>query len=153
MSTRGSIVIKLRDEDCGKKIKVNPTVLTNNEELINLYNEKCFEIVLDGKYGEIYCHHDSYPNGLGISLLEYWNTYEKVLNLILSGDTSGVSDTTDSYVFDEEYDDNKPTFTNDVPTRHQEYQYMFDNDVWYFRGICDNTEWTPVKKYLEKRCN
>ena len=39
MATRGTIVLKIKDEDLGKKVKVNPTYLTKDEERINHYNE------------------------------------------------------------------------------------------------------------------
>ena len=41
-------------------------------------------------YLGIYCHFDGYPGGVGKELKTKFNTYEKVLNLILLGSCSSI---------------------------------------------------------------
>lgn len=155
MATRGTIVVKIKDEDLGKKVKVNPKFLTRDEAVAEKYNKKCFEITLSKRYAEIYQHWDSYPEGLGASLVNGWTDYEKALNLILGGDASSVDeDGVTQYVVmedrDEQYERLQPTFTDDVPNVSEEYQYLLDNGVWYVRDNYDIKEFKPVTEVLEK---
>ena len=156
MATRGTIVIKIKDEDLGKKVKVNPTYLTKDEDEIEKYETKCFEVELSKKYAEIYQHWDSYPQGLGVDLVKHWDTYDKVLNLILGGDASSVDgDTVTGYVAmddrDEQYKDLQPNFTDECPRVSEEWQYLFDEDgKWYVRDGYKVKEWTLVSEYLIK---
>jgi len=156
MATRGTIVIKIKDEDLGKKVKVNPTYLTKDENKIKKYETKCFEVELSKKYAEIYHHWDSYPEGLGLDLVKHWDTYDKVLNLILGGDASSVDgDTVTGYVAmddrDEQYKDLQPNFTDECPRVSEEWQYLFDEDgKWYVRDGYEVKKWTLVSEYLIK---
>lgn len=153
MATRGTIIIKIKDEDLGKKVKVNPTYLTTNSNMIKYYETKCFEVELSKKYAEIYQHWDSYPDGLGASLVKYWDTYDKALNLILGGDASSVGDEVMSYVTMEnigkEYKDLQPKFYDECPPVREEYQYLFDDGKWYVRGDYKIKDWMLVSEYLE----
>lgn len=156
MATRGTIVIKIKDEDLGKKVKVNPTYLTKDENKIKKYETKCFEVELSKKYAEIYQHWDSYPQGLGVDLVKHWDTYDKVLNLILGGDASSVNgDTVTGYVAmddrDEQYKDLQPNFTDECPRVSEEWQYLFDEDgKWYVRDGYEVKKWVLVSEYLIK---
>ena len=154
MATRGTIVLKIKDEDLGKKVKVNPTYLTKDEERIKKYETKCFEVELSKKYAEIYQHWDSYPSGLGVDLVKHWDTYDKVLNLILGGDASSVGIEVTGYVAmearDEQYKDLQPNFTDECPRVREEYQYLFDDDKWYVRDCYEIEDWTLVSEYLVK---
>ena len=157
MATRGTIVLKIKDEDLGKKVKVNPTYLTKDEERVKKYETKCFEVELSKKYAEIYQHWDSYPIGLGVDLVKHWDTYDKVLNLILGGDISSVrGDEVNGYVAmedrDESYDSDKPRFTDGCPPVSEEYQYLFDEDSkWYVRGSYSVKEWTLASECIVKQ--
>lgn len=155
MSTRGEILVKIKDSDVGKKVKVNPSLLTDSETSIERFNNKCFEIELSGKYGEIYCHHDSYPNGLGKALVTNFNDYDKALNLILGGDTSGVGDMSACYVAivddGEWYEDVKPDFYDEIPRMSEEYQYLFEDGQWFVRSIHGSiSDFVSVSEYLKQ---
>lgn len=154
MATRGTIVLKIKDEDLGKKVKVNPTYLTTDSDRIKKYETKCFEVELSKKYAEIYQHWDSYPDGLGAELVKYWDTYDKVLNLILGGDASSVGQEVTGYVAmedrDEKYKDLLPNFKDECPSVSEEYQYLFEDGKWYVRGDYEIKDWVLVSEYLEK---
>lgn len=150
MSTRGTIVLKIKDKDIGTKEKVNPYFLSDNLRDIAVYNEKCFEIELTNKYAEIYVHHDAYPEYLGECLTNNWEFYQKVLNLILGGNTSNVGENlSDAYVlYDEDYKKLKPEFTDEIPKISEEYQYLYDDGTWYVRDIYNNKEFRKVVDVL-----
>lgn len=42
----------------------------------------------DGKIKSIYCHHDGYPEGVGKMLIENYNDYQKIAELLELGDIS-----------------------------------------------------------------
>ena len=42
----------------------------------------------DGKIKSIYCHHDGYPEGVGKMLIENYNDYQKIVDLLELGDIS-----------------------------------------------------------------
>lgn len=155
MATRATIVIRIKDEDLGKKVKVDPSYLTKDEIKIEKYNKKCFEIELSKKYAEIYHHWDGYPEGLGLDLIKHWNSYEKVFNLILAGDQSSIQgDTVTTYVTmedrDELYKDLQPKFSEECPSVSEDYQYLYDDGKWYVRGTYKIKNWILVEDYLNK---
>lgn len=93
-------------------------------------------------------------NGLGAELVKYWDTYDKVLNLILGGDASSVGQEVTGYVAmedrDEQYKDLLPNFKDECPSVSEEYQYLFDDGKWYVRGDYEIKDWVLVSEYLEK---
>lgn len=112
MSTRSNISIKIKDEDLGRQI----THLSDNT------------VVTLGKYMTIYCHSDGYVDGVGKALYDEYNSYEKVLNLILEGDCSSIGV---PYYKWEKYSDNKPKGSMERPKINEEYLYVFEDGEWY----------------------
>ena len=102
MSTPSRIIIKLRKEDIGRKIKFDPDKLPlplgnwiikdeNGRVLRDESDkEKSREIILKGEYIGIYCHWDGYTEGVGAVLKDCFNGYETALNLIAGGWCSGI---------------------------------------------------------------
>ena len=102
MSTPSRIIIKLRKEDIGRKIKFDPDKLPLplGNWIYKVKNgrvwrdesdkEKSREITLKGEYIGIYCHWDGYTEGVGAVLKESFNDYETALNLIAGGWCSGI---------------------------------------------------------------
>lgn len=91
MSTRSCIMLKVRKEDIGKIVKFDNTkvnVVEWNEGAKDKVAEVCEEVTLDGNYIGIYCHSDGYPSWNGKVLKHEFDTYDKVLNLIVGGDAS-----------------------------------------------------------------
>lgn len=94
-------------------------------------------------YRSIYCHFDGYPSATGKNLVENFNTYDKVLELIELGDVSCVGKTleapeTVSYWRDKnesrqftqpkEYDSVEELVKDDE--RYYDYFYVFEDGVW-----------------------
>ena len=100
----------------------------------------------------VYHHFDGYPEGLGVKLVEHYNTYEKVTELIDGGNMS-------SCYSDNEYDDETQEFVKRDPRPEyyggdeeapilsknfdeftridcwQEYSYVFVKDRWVAYSI------------------
>jgi len=91
MSTRSSIILKLREEDKGRTLKIEKTkapYFGASDDVLNSFHD--VEISRDTKYIGAYCHFDGYPSGVGAKLKNYFDTYERALNLILGGDMSSM---------------------------------------------------------------
>ena len=103
MSTPSRIIIKVRKEDIGRKIKFDPKKLPLPlGDWIYRYDdgkvwrdesakEKSKEFTLKGEYIGIYCHWDGYPDSVGATLKESFNDYETALNLLAGGWCSGIA--------------------------------------------------------------
>ena len=85
----------------------------------------------EGKIHFIYNHFDSTPNTLGAELLENYNSYEKVVELINGGDMSYPGD---HYADgDACYEDVAPRTTEDaLDVLEEEYAYIYMNDGWFW---------------------
>ena len=49
----------------------------------------------DGSYDSIYCHNDGYPEGVGLTLANYYKDEKKVRDLLALGDISSLGQTLD----------------------------------------------------------
>lgn len=149
MSTRGTIVVKLKDEDLGKTVKVDPSKFKGiNQYEAESYAELCGEVKLDGKYISAYCHHDNYVSGTGYDLMRGWNNYNMALNLVLGGDMSSISEEMAAHyvaTYKEKWKDDKPKLYDELPPITEEYQYLFQNGEWYVRSIHGLDDFVPVK--------
>lgn len=107
----------------------------------------------------IYCHRDGYPDGVGDTLREFYNTQEAAESLIELGDISSLDadlDKTVAYHRDlgaelriHEFD-NLKTFESLIKDSWAAYYYLFFRGEWY---VCSfsNIEygpWVKVKDYL-----
>ena len=104
----------------------------------------------------VYHHFDGYPEGLGVKLVDYYNTYEKASELIDGGNMSNCWSDSSFNVETGEFTpiaDPKPTYyggddeapvlskTFDEFTRidcWQEYSYIFVTDRWVGYAIKQN---------------
>lgn len=88
-------------------------------------------------YMTIYVHWNGYPekNNTGEALLKEFNTYEKALNLILSGDCSLITDGVKPYIgLHQTWEESKPERTDYLPDCYMRFQYIFKNNKWYYRA-------------------
>lgn len=83
----------------------------------------------NGKYRLVYCHFDGYPDGVGASLLGYYNSLEDVIKLVEAGNMSTVG---------EPYTDRGETYEMNAPQDYDsfdskpniEYLYVFQEGKW-----------------------
>lgn len=151
MSTNAYIYIKLRAEDQGKILDIrNERFDGVRPELpkgfdFGVFNQEIYTSI-HLPYIRIYCHHDGYPNGLGVDLLENFNTYEKVLALILTGDTSGLSgNRTEAYACYEGFEGNMPDHFPNIKANNYPITYLFDEDEWL---VAYDGEFISLSKFI-----
>lgn len=89
----------------------------------------------------VYCHFDGYPEGVGKTLLENYDTEEKINALIAEGDMSVLGNTLEECYFYKEGADTEPYTIpdcEDVKEKYyqsgkwMDYSYLFENGEWYF---------------------
>lgn len=106
MSTNANICVEILPGDRGTAIRPNIALL--GKPVGKLDTRRAFDgdggtisldeiskipaTKLDGKFAVIYHHWDGYPEALGKTLLNEFDTYEKALNLITLGDISTVNE-------------------------------------------------------------
>lgn len=157
MSTRCNIRVILKEEDRNKDLKFNPGLIKEFDEndwgadQIKVENGMWDTVNPNGgKALYIYSHWDGYPEGgVGETLVDDYDTYEKALNLVLVGDISSMCGKLSPYSLrsGENWDDIKPESINEDKPCKNDYDYMFKDDKWYFRSYGD-TKWRDLKKYL-----
>ena len=93
----------------------------------------------------IYCHYDGYPSGVGHTLIKYYDTEEKVTDLLDHGDRMTLCENADDGKYDEKGlaiklkpdDDSARTVSHLTWSKfHQdngiiEFYYLFDDTVSY----------------------
>ncbi|WP_368249347.1 hypothetical protein [Fusicatenibacter saccharivorans] len=92
----------------------------------------------NGKYKYIYNHHDSYIDGLGITLYKYYKNVNKVKELIALGNTSSIGSTVEegrSKTYKEHLD--KPL--------EQRGTVAAFRDINRWEDCCETTEWEDEK--------
>lgn len=94
----------------------------------------------------VYCHFDGYLDGVGITLLKYYDTEEKIYELLEKGDMSSLGEyigTCEFYYQRGEDDVDAQTIPADVPNikdayyksgqnRWADYVYLFEDGKWYY---------------------
>lgn len=140
MATPAIIWLKVNPEDFGKTLKCDLKEIPND---LDEFIYPCVEVKIHPSPHEktlwagIYCHFDGYLDGVGSELVEKFDTYEKVLNLILLGDVCYLINTIKSYQnwrnegcrirFKQGEDRPLHTAFHNV--------YYFENDKWYRNNL------------------
>jgi len=91
MSTRSTIIIKVRDEDIGRHLVFESSKLPTEEDdwgIDGCDDKSIGGVTIEKKYLAIYCHFDGHLDRLGKTLNEKYTDYETVLNLVVGGDVS-----------------------------------------------------------------
>lgn len=89
------------------------------------------------EYASIYTHWDGYPSHHGKILLENYNTYEKVVELIELGCLSELNETADTCVSYHRWhgEDKDITVSSDISDHTDfEYAYLFRDGAWWYKG-------------------
>lgn len=178
MSTPKTLMLRLRDEDINTTRKFDESLLPENFEtgadICSPGKDDKFirPVKLSRKYIKIYVHWNGSPDDCAQELLKF-DTYDKVLNLLLLGNCScinsrplGKDGFTDMksprrivrpYLMDmsRNYDENSyvmelPKFGDtDKELRWTEYAYKFVNGEWFVKSVDKDFEpedWTPLKE-------
>lgn len=92
----------------------------------------------DGTVSQIYVHWDGYLDGVGATLLAYYNQYALALHLVSGGDISSLDNSFESTVFygrdrGEEGTDAREFTSFDSYVRNfnsQDYNYLWKDGAW-----------------------
>lgn len=128
MSTRGSICIKLKDEDLDKDLHMKDKLGHDLNVVVHPHS--------GFPYMYVYCHHDSYIDkpGLGFFLPRKLQTYEEVRDFILQGDRTSFG--TPYTECGEDAEDLQPNFSASVDGPiPEEYFYLFNDGKWYVKDV------------------
>ena len=149
MSTRSSIILKVRKEDIGKKVKFDQSKLTLIGWGANdLYSygdesgeEKSEEVTINSEYIGVYCHYDGEPNGIGRILKEQFSDYDKLLNLLIGGDISFICENGVRHYANrkgESWEWNKPKQKGTaagIANHFGENSFIFKDGKWLFKYV------------------
>lgn len=126
----------------------------------------------DGTIKHSYIHFDGYPTGVGTNLVLFYNTEDKVKELLSFGDMSYLAPKVNpegEHSFNNPEDgvtvfygrDRGESNVDSVTTSMDEYlsvkysscidyQYVFTGGNWWVYDNNDKTEWVLVKRYLSE---
>jgi hypothetical protein len=156
MSTPSRIILKVRKEDIGRKIKFDPIKLPlplkewietdkNGKVLFDQRGKDlCRVVTLKGDYIGIYCHWDGYPDSVGETLKKHFNNYETALNLLVGGFCSGIACGHVAHYanrYSEKWSDIKPiqgSLNKVYETMFGYYTYLFEDGMWKVSKIKEN---------------
>lgn len=177
MSTPKTLMLRLRSEDINTTRKFDENLLPTNFEtgtnVCSPEKDNTFirPVELSGKFIKIYVHWNGSPDDCAQELLKF-DTYDKVLNLLLLGNCSCINsrpygkdgftdmksprrivrpylmDRSRSYT-EENYTSELPSFDDtDEPLPWTEFVYKFENGEWFVKSVDKDLEpedWTPLK--------
>ena len=161
MATRSFIGVVVNSQDNGKTISPSLELLGKDIESFLAEAEFHDTVIEDStKVIRIYHHWDGYPDGVGQTLLEEFNSYEKAINLIAFGDASSIvgTDATfyNSWREGEDWKITKPRqYTSEQAYEescNEDYAYLFKDGKWYVKNCWsdENTDWKAVEEVIEK---
>lgn len=167
MATRSYIRVILKEEDRNKDMKFNPSLIGDESGKYEIGLNEWGRDQLDVEHGtwetvnpngaealKIYHHWDGYPEGVGDTLVNIYDTYEKALNLVLGGDCSTINGTYNPYALRkcEDWKDIKPLAISEKEGVDEEYDYMFKDGEWYVRAMYGNKlkNWMLLTRVLEE---
>jgi len=166
MSTRGYIIVKVKDKQKGKSLTFDKNKLSEGFRLQDedKWNGNGFDDLTDDiwqttkevkkDYLAIYNQADSYPTGAGRTLVTYFNDYEKALNLVAGGTTEAIYGNHITYCKgrrkslgdDPHYADGPVPSQHSQPTPCESWQYLFYEGRWYVRQW--GARWYDLEQYL-----
>lgn len=151
MATRSTISLKINESDKGKKFKFDENKLPEGVGYEKDYIDLLSSIMIETDYLTIYHHWDGYPDGVGATLLDEFNDYDSILNLMLGGDASTINgNTIVQYTAWRGETGCEARQSNAEPSVTEEYAYLFKDGKWYFKDDCEINKWTDLEEYLAK---
>lgn len=161
MATRSYIAVVIKTEDKGRVI--TPDLVLLGKGICSNLKEPVFHnttLEQGANVISIYHHWDGYPEGVGETLLDEFNDYEKALNLVSFGDASSINgvDATfyNSWREGEDWDFTQPKLYQDEDDYENhcmsgtDYLYLFkDGEWWVYSCYSDNPEWMPLASVID----
>ena len=161
MATRSFIGVVVNPQDKGKAIEPSLELLGKDIETF-LENPEFHTTTIDESTEviRIYHHWDGYPSGVGKTLLEEFNSYEKAINLIAFGDASTINGTTavfyNSWRDGEDWKRTKPRqYTSEQSYEDscdEDYAYLFKDGKWYVKNCWADKSEQDWKELTEESC-
>ena len=160
MSTASYIGVVVQPQDRGNILQ--PNLKLFGKEIASQFDDPLFHsTIIDEEtvVMRIYHHFDGYPKGLGKTLYEEFDTYEKAINLISFGDASSIiSDLAvfyNSWRTGEDWIYTKPKQFNSEKSFEEKsaesYIYLFKDGQWYVKQCyAINNEWKLLSEILKK---
>lgn len=169
MSTRGYIIVKVKNENKGHRLTFDKNRLSKSIIIQDAgkWNENGYDQLTENiwkttkkvtdDYLAIYNQSDSYPTGAGRFLLEHCNDYDKALNLVAGGTTEMLYEDRILYSKrrrkslgeDPNYADGPIPSQLHLPTACEAWQYLFYEERWYVRQY--GSRWYDLEEYLKEK--
>lgn len=159
MATRSFIGVVVNPQDNGKTI--SPSLELLGKEIFTWLDKPEFHDTVIGettKVIRIYHHWDGYPDGVGKTLLNEFNSYEKAINLISFGAASSIIGTNalfyNSWRAGEDWKDTKPIqYTSEQDyddSCDEDYAYLFKDGKWYVKNSWsgEDGDWKAVEEVI-----
>lgn len=166
MSTRGYIIVQVRESAKGKSLSFDRSMLSPDIRILDdqKWNGDGFDPLTEdiwkttenitSDYLAIYCQCDNYPTGTGAELLLHYNSYEQALNLVAGGTTEQVANSKIIYcqprrdsLDENDYEGGNTPIQCAMPTPCESWQYLFFNGCWYVRQW--GSRWYRLDKLLQ----
>lgn len=154
--SRAMIYLKVNEKDVGMELYPDLERLPKQRHILPRIQSKLEYVELKEGYMGIYHHNDSDPELLGKTLLEHYNTYNDVRNLLLFGDESCIVNGINPYYYsiddNETWERNQPVFEKNMDKALEllgnfNYFYVFENNEW---ECCPNMNWKHDWKGFKK---
>jgi hypothetical protein len=161
MATHSFIGVVVNPQDNGKTI--SPSLELLGKEIFTWLDKPEFhDTVIEEttKVIRIYHHFDGNPDGVGKTLLDEFNSYEKAINLIAFGDASSIIGTNalfyNSWRAGAEWKNTKPRqYTSEQDyddSCNKDYAYLFKDGKWYVKKCWfgEDGDWKAVEEVINK---
>lgn len=90
----------------------------------------------NNEYKYVYNHWDGYPEGVGVTLINHYNSNEKIQELLNRGDISSLGNSIEETEFLNSFKGYCKICNLDmIPNLGQDYIYVFRNNEWVCKEI------------------
>lgn len=160
MSTSAGLILHVHKEDIGKELIFNPTLFEENNIPMSVTIPKSLDrikpIKIEQEYLYIHEHWDGYIDCVGQILINSFNSYDLVLNLMLGGDISYLDSCYYPYFAfprEEDFNDLMPRqydkLKKALESNYEDFFYLFDKDKWTYSTLNNETRLTSLKKAVD----